>query len=88
MRRIHFPLRLLCLLAGLLLLPLHLSLAATANTGAPTVRDVAIELGDSAVHYPQLEGMADAAVQELADEVAPANTEDGVAVVIEGLLGL
>ena len=31
---------------------------------------------------------ADPAVQELADEVAPANTEDGVAVVIEGLLGL
>ena len=31
---------------------------------------------------------ADPAVQELADEVAPANTEDGVAVVIERLLGL
>ena len=74
MRRTHRPLCLLILLAGLLLLPSRLSLAAAANMGTPTVRDVAIELGDSAVHYPQLEGMADAAVQ---DAVNSAIVEQG-----------
>lgn len=55
--------RYLCALAALLLLLPAVS-ATAAAVGKPAVREVATVIGTSAVRYPQLEGLADAAVQE------------------------
>ena len=59
----HLPLRNLCALVVLMLL-LHAVSAIAAEMGKPAVREVATVIGTSAVRYPQLEGLADAAVQE------------------------
>lgn len=59
----HLPLRNLCALVVLMLL-LPVVSAMAAETGKPAVREVATVIGTNAVRYPQLEGLADEAVQE------------------------
>ncbi len=61
-------LRNLCALAALLLLLPAVPALAT-EPGNPAVREVATVIGTSAVRYPQLEGLADKAVQERINNV-------------------
>ena len=47
-----------------LLMIFVLALSCAAADGAPVVTDKALELSGNSVHYPQAEGLADAALQE------------------------
>lgn len=57
----------LCRAASVLLATTWLALpggAARAQAAAPTVRDVTVAMGENVIHYPQLEGLADAQAQQ------------------------